>query len=53
MSFLSLECILQYGKALTLLLSLCAYRCLDLGYGDYFLGGINESNNDNTNCYIV
>ena len=47
MSFLSLECILQYGKALTSPLYLCVYRCLDLGYGDYFLGGLDESNNDN------
>ena len=53
MSFRSLECILRFGKVLTSPLSLCAYRCLDLGYGDYFLGGTNESNNDNTNCYIV
>ena len=52
MSFRSLECILQYGKALTLLLYLCVYRCLDLGYGDYFLGGINE-NNDNNNFFII
>ena len=53
MFFRSLECILQYGKVLTSPLYLCAYRCLDLGYGDYFLGGINESDNDNTNRFIV
>jgi hypothetical protein len=41
-SFRSLECILQFGKALTLRLYLCVYRCLDLGYGGYFLGGSDK-----------